>query len=147
MFPRRNWDSPTPSLASECAPPPGTKEEGGHTRLRASGWGSPNSNDWRKSLSLCLLCAVDEAGCDCRALDLLDSTVVDTSLDINRGMWMQKVSTGALDLLDFTAVDTSLDINCGMWMEKVSRGALDLQDSTVVDTSLDINDINRGIVK
>jgi hypothetical protein len=25
MSPRRNWDSPTPSLASECAPPPGTK--------------------------------------------------------------------------------------------------------------------------
>jgi hypothetical protein len=45
---------------------------------------------------------VEEAECDCRALDLLDSTVVDTSLDINRGMWMQKVSKGALDLLDST---------------------------------------------
>jgi hypothetical protein len=31
----------------------------GHTRLRLSGWGSPNSNDWRKSLSLCLLCGTD----------------------------------------------------------------------------------------
>jgi hypothetical protein len=40
---------------------------------------------------------VDEAAGDCRALDLLDSTVVDTSLDINRGMWMQKVSIGALE--------------------------------------------------
>ncbi len=29
MSPRRNWDSPTPSLASECAPPPGTKGGGG----------------------------------------------------------------------------------------------------------------------
>ncbi len=29
----------------------------GHTRVRVRGWGSPNSNDWRKSLALCLLCA------------------------------------------------------------------------------------------
>ncbi len=54
MSPRRNWDSPTPSLASECAPPPGSR--GGHARLRVGGWGSPNSDDWRKSLALCLLC-------------------------------------------------------------------------------------------
>jgi hypothetical protein len=46
LSPRRNWDSPTPSLASECAPLPGTK---GHTRLRMRGCGSPNSDDWRKS--------------------------------------------------------------------------------------------------
>ncbi len=29
---------------------------GGHIRLRVRGWGSPNSDDWRKSLALCLLC-------------------------------------------------------------------------------------------
>jgi hypothetical protein len=29
--PRWNWDSPTPSLVSECAPPPGTKGLGGGT--------------------------------------------------------------------------------------------------------------------
>ncbi len=53
-----NWASPNPSLASECAPPPGTKGwGGGHTRVRVRGWGSPNSNDWRKGLALCLLCA------------------------------------------------------------------------------------------
>jgi hypothetical protein len=52
MSPRRNWESPDPSLASECAPPPGTKERE-HSRVR--GWGSPNSDDWRKAL--CLLCA------------------------------------------------------------------------------------------
>jgi hypothetical protein len=47
-----------PSLASECAPPPGTKGGGGgHTRLRVRGWGSPNSDVRRKSLALCLLCA------------------------------------------------------------------------------------------
>jgi hypothetical protein len=49
MSPRPNWDSPpNPSLASECAPPPRTGG-GGHTRLRASGWGSPNSDDWKKA--------------------------------------------------------------------------------------------------
>jgi hypothetical protein len=52
MSPRRNWDSPNPSLAGECAPPPST----GDTRLRVRGWGSPNSDDWKKSLALCLLC-------------------------------------------------------------------------------------------
>jgi hypothetical protein len=49
MSPRRNWDFPTPSVASECAPPPEPKG-GGHTRLRMKG---PNSDDWRKSLALC----------------------------------------------------------------------------------------------
>ncbi len=29
---------------------------GGHTRLRVRGWESPNSDDSRKSLALCLLC-------------------------------------------------------------------------------------------
>jgi hypothetical protein len=55
MSPRQNLDSPTPSLVSECAPPPGTKG-GGQTRLRVRGWGSPNSDDRRKSLALCQLC-------------------------------------------------------------------------------------------
>ncbi len=33
MSPRRNWGSPTPSPASEWAPPPGTKGGGGvHAR-------------------------------------------------------------------------------------------------------------------
>jgi hypothetical protein len=27
-----------------------------HTRLRVRGWGSPNSDDWRKSVAICLLC-------------------------------------------------------------------------------------------
>ncbi len=55
MSPRRNWDSPNPSLASEYAPPP--RNGRGQTRLRVRGWGSPNSDDLRKSLALCLLCA------------------------------------------------------------------------------------------
>ncbi len=55
---RWNWYHPPPSPASECAP--GTKGRGGlHTRsrLRVRGWGSPNSDDWRESLILCLLCS------------------------------------------------------------------------------------------
>ncbi len=48
MSPRRNRYSPTPSLASKCAPPPEPKG-GGHTRLQVRGWGSPNSDDWRKA--------------------------------------------------------------------------------------------------
>ncbi len=36
--------------------PPEPKGEG-HTRLRVRGWESPNSDDWRKSLALCLLCS------------------------------------------------------------------------------------------
>jgi hypothetical protein len=40
---RRNWDSPTPSPAGECAQSPFGLGGGGggHTRLRERGWGSP----------------------------------------------------------------------------------------------------------
>ncbi len=31
MYPRRNWDSPNPSPASECALPPGPKGGGAHS--------------------------------------------------------------------------------------------------------------------
>ncbi len=31
------------------SPFPGTKGGGGHTRQGVRGWGSPNSNDWRKA--------------------------------------------------------------------------------------------------
>jgi hypothetical protein len=55
MSPRWNWDSPTSSLASECAPPPGTKGGGAYSHA-GEGLGSHNSDDWRKSLALCLLC-------------------------------------------------------------------------------------------
>jgi hypothetical protein len=47
----------TTSPPSECTLPPGTKGGGGlHTRLRVRGWASPNSDDWKESLVLCLLC-------------------------------------------------------------------------------------------
>jgi hypothetical protein len=40
-------------------PPAGPKGGGGgHTRLRLRGVGSPISDDWKKSLALCLLCGI-----------------------------------------------------------------------------------------
>jgi hypothetical protein len=47
--------TPLPSLPQASVLPPRTKGGGGHTRLRVRGWGSPNSDDWRESLELCLL--------------------------------------------------------------------------------------------
>jgi hypothetical protein len=46
------------SLSPASVPLPPEPEGGGHTRLRVRGWGSPNSDDWRKCLALCLLCGV-----------------------------------------------------------------------------------------
>ncbi len=46
-----------PPLSPASVPLPPELKGGRHTRLRVRGWGSPNSEDWRKSLSLCLLCA------------------------------------------------------------------------------------------
>ncbi len=44
---------PTPSPVSECVPP---ELKGGTHSPVVRGWGRPNSDDWRKSLALCLLC-------------------------------------------------------------------------------------------
>ncbi len=46
---------PTPSPASECALPL-LNQKGGDTRLKVKGWGRVNSDDWRKSITLSLLC-------------------------------------------------------------------------------------------
>jgi hypothetical protein len=43
------------SLSRQRVCPSPQNRGGGHTRLRARGWGSPNSDDWRTSLALCLL--------------------------------------------------------------------------------------------
>ncbi len=47
--------------ASVRSPPPGPKGGGGGPlpAVRLRGWGSPNSDAWRKSLALCLLCGKD----------------------------------------------------------------------------------------
>ncbi len=51
MSPPRNWDSHTTSFASKYAlSMPSPRNQGGeHTRLRVRGWGSPNSDGWRKA--------------------------------------------------------------------------------------------------
>ncbi len=54
--PRRNWDSPNPSLPASVPLPPEPGGGGGRTSPRVRGCGSPNSDDSRKSLALCLLC-------------------------------------------------------------------------------------------
>jgi hypothetical protein len=45
-----------PTLSPASVPLPPEPKGGGDTL--SCGWGSPNSDDWRKSLSLCLLCGV-----------------------------------------------------------------------------------------
>jgi hypothetical protein len=47
-----------PPLSPASVPLPPEPKVGGHTRVWVRGWGSPNSNDWRKSLALCLICGV-----------------------------------------------------------------------------------------
>jgi hypothetical protein len=66
MSPRRNWDCPNPLSCQRVCPSPQEPRGGGglHTRLRVRGWGSPNSDDWRKSSALCLQCLQATAGRD-----------------------------------------------------------------------------------
>ncbi len=45
--------TPHPLSCKRVCPPP--NQRGGHTHLQVRGWGSPDSDDWRKSLALCLL--------------------------------------------------------------------------------------------
>ncbi len=66
MSPRWNWDSSNPSLASECAPPPGTKGDGAHSPAgEGLGPGSPNSDDWRKVSYFVVLPVNDASQVDC----------------------------------------------------------------------------------
>ena len=46
----------TPPTLLPQASVPSSQVGGGHTRLWLRGWGSPNSDDWRKNLALYLLC-------------------------------------------------------------------------------------------
>ncbi len=58
LSPRQNWDPP-PCPANECVlcnPPPEPKEGVTHSSAGVGMW-EPNSDDWRKSLALYLLCA------------------------------------------------------------------------------------------
>ncbi len=57
MSPCPNWDSPIPSLASECAPPPEPKGGGVAHSPAGEGVGESLFRRLEKSLALCLLCA------------------------------------------------------------------------------------------
>ncbi len=48
LSPRRNWASPTP-LSPASVPLPRKQRGVEHTRLQVRGWGSPNSDDWKKA--------------------------------------------------------------------------------------------------
>ncbi len=49
------YHSVCPLVGIGTAPPPQAKGGRAHSPA-GEGWGSPNSDDWRKSLALCLLC-------------------------------------------------------------------------------------------
>ncbi len=49
-------------LTPASVPLPPEPKGRGHTRLQVRGWGSPNADDWRKSLALYLLCGVPPSG-------------------------------------------------------------------------------------
>jgi hypothetical protein len=49
---RRNWDSPTPLAAGECAPPPRVWGEG-HTRRRERGWDGRDEGTYTVVLFIC----------------------------------------------------------------------------------------------
>ena len=46
----------TPPTPLPQASVPSRNQRGLHSCLRVKGWGSPHSDDWRKSLALCLPC-------------------------------------------------------------------------------------------
>jgi hypothetical protein len=48
---RRTWDSPTPLPQASVTPHP-LAREGGHTRLRERGWGSPKSDEGTNTVVL-----------------------------------------------------------------------------------------------
>jgi hypothetical protein len=58
LSPRLSWDS----LSHKRVCPSSRNQRGVHSRLRVRGWGSPCSDDWKKSLALCLLCGLRVSG-------------------------------------------------------------------------------------
>ncbi len=64
--------TPPPPLSPASVPLDPNKRGKGTpaTRLRARGWGSPNSDDWRKSLALRLLCVFNDSNCSKKTLYL-----------------------------------------------------------------------------
>ncbi len=64
--------TPRPSPESKCVP---QNQRGGHPRLRVRGWGGPNSDVWRISLALCLLCGLKHDGVKNIHLDQRSETI------------------------------------------------------------------------
>ncbi len=58
LSPRWNWDTPPPLPQARVYPPFPPYQKGGTRSPGVRGRGSPNSDDWRKSLALCLLCGL-----------------------------------------------------------------------------------------
>jgi hypothetical protein len=85
MSPRWNWDSPTPSLASECAIPPRTKGRGAHSPA-GEGLGESQFRRLEKSLALCLLC------------DLNNLPTVTFLVHWGQSYWVGHVDTVIFDL-------------------------------------------------
>ncbi len=58
LSPRRNWNlgTPDPFSRKRVWPSPQNQRGGGAHRPAGEGVGSPISDDWRKSLAICLLC-------------------------------------------------------------------------------------------
>jgi hypothetical protein len=59
VYPFVRTGSPNPFPASECAPLHGFKGGGGQLSLGGERAGEPNSDDWRKSLALCILSGLE----------------------------------------------------------------------------------------
>jgi len=69
---------PQPLSRQRVCPSPQMRE--GQTRLRVRGWGSPNSDDFRKSLGHCLLCGIIQLFCTVALANLTKLVSGNTSL-------------------------------------------------------------------
>ncbi len=77
LSPLPNWDQPTTlSRKRVCPPPPRTKRGGDRLGRGVREWGSPNSDDWKKSLALCLLCVCSAVPLSCNTQNVNMLTAV-----------------------------------------------------------------------
>ncbi len=88
MLPRRNWDSPNPSLASECVPLPGTKGGGEAHSPGGEGLGESQFRRLEKSLALCLLCGPESSRIRIGGEKTVHHEVRMRGIDGNGKLWM-----------------------------------------------------------
>jgi hypothetical protein len=142
MFPRRNRDSPHPSPPSECALPPGPKGGGAHSPAGVGGWGgwgSPYSDDCRKSLALCLFCAglwrynlqslprSNDGACLLHSLDVAACPCRPGS-DV-RGLFGVNLTLTAQLVLVCSIVTSQLVLNFPEWSPLTSQFVIDCLES------------------